>query len=139
MALPCTVMASSLFDELIADSIHRQHISWIEWVGLDLSTQILDVRVDAAIETLVDEPMHAIHQLLARKRLPRMLRQHRQQVEFAASQVQRFAAAGDAVTLKVDLDIPGPDEPGAMYVPLGAAQNPRTRATSSRGENGLTT
>lgn len=49
---------SQLVGESVADAIHGEHITWIGRVNLQFVTEILDMRIDAAIVPLITDAVH---------------------------------------------------------------------------------
>src|SRR5689334_13438064 len=59
------LLARRLFGELVADTMDREDIARPVWVRFELSTQILDVCVDGAIERIGFEAADGIEELRA--------------------------------------------------------------------------
>ena len=77
----------------VAESPHRLDVARIRGIGLDQLAQPRHLHVDRAVEDLVIAAARQHHQLLARERLARMLREHPQQREFAGGQRDARAVA----------------------------------------------
>ncbi len=102
-----------------------------------LAAQRLDVGVDGAVGTVGAGVPAAVHQLRTAQDRTRALQQRCQQCVFVACQRQQGLAVADAAALAVD-------RKRAVRLPAQfgrrarmASAQARTRATSSRGENGL--
>src|SRR5207237_5287803 len=77
----------SWLGELVADTVHRQDVARIAGVGLDLAADVLDVRVNRALEGLDGVSAHRVEELRAREHASRMPRERRQQLKLRRRQL----------------------------------------------------
>ena len=101
--------------------------------------QAADVHVDGTCVDVRIVLPHGIEQLLARKDAAGMLDQMPEQAEFGRAELHRLAAASHPVRLHVHVDVAR----RSSCSPASAGRTRRstapTRASSSRGLNGLVT
>ena len=111
-------------------------------VGLDELAQSRHLHVDRAVEHLVVTAAREQHQLFARKRLPRMAREHLDQRKLSGRERLHLAVALERARGQIELCPPNGIRPSLVGAP-GAGRSPwrrRTawmRATSSRGLKGF--
>ena len=128
--------------QLVADAVHRQQVARLA-AGLDLAAQVRDVDVDGAIVAVVVGAERARDQLVAREHASRMARERFEQPELGRR--QRHGLAGDTDLPRPDVDLEIADGDGVRLASAwlrGAAvrrSSACTRATTSRGLNGLGT
>src|SRR5438045_478501 len=84
---PAPSVACASLGELVADAVHRQHVARICRLRLDLAPQILDVRIDRALERLDRLAPNRIEQLRAGEHAPRLPCQRGEQLELGRRQV----------------------------------------------------
>lgn len=115
-----------------------EHIPGLARIRLDFMSQILDMLVNRAFVALISRTLGLFKQLSAAKDLAWITRQNRQQVKFADCQLDRLAGDDDSSPGQVYLNIGGCDDVRRGFRLLDPRSTARTRATTSRGEKGLT-
>ena len=125
--------------ELVADAVHRQHVARIARIRLELAPQVLDVRVDGAVERFDLVAANRVEQLRAREHAPGLPHQRRQQLELGRRQ-----SIGAPPTLACMRGSSSVTSPARMTSPCSGGASTRrntarTRATSSFGLNGFVT
>ena len=133
-------LAASRVGRLVADAVDREDVSRIAGVGLQLAPHVLDVRVDRTIERLAGVAADRVEELRASEDAARLARQRRNQVKLRGREIDRCACPGNRQAIGVeDADRRGGVARRAASCPLLTVRRSTafTRATSSRGLNGL--
>src|SRR5256712_11520012 len=88
------VWTRSFFGEFVAHAVDRQDVPRPARIRLELSTDVLDVRINGALIRFKCDPVDLVEELPTRKDSPRLPRQRHQELEFCGG--QRHRAAPDA-------------------------------------------
>src|SRR5262245_22208597 len=104
---------ASTLAELVADAVHGLHVARRSRIGLQLAPDVLDVRVDRAIERLVVHGAvggglcraNRVQQLRACEDAARMARERREQVELGRRQIDRRAPARGTQARNVEAQV----------------------------------
>src|SRR5262245_51640194 len=107
-------MCLSCFRTFVTDPVHRQDVSRLSWIGLDLASEVLDVRVDRAIERLALLATERVEQLSAREHASRVPRHHRQELEFSRCEIDRLTRSLDEHARYVEREIGNAQEVAAL-------------------------
>ena len=126
-------------DEHVADAAHGADGLWMRRVDLDLAAQAGDAQVDGAIERLHLTMGDGFQQPIAAEGAAGVLGQRLQQVELARRQRLFGAAAGvdQHPLLEIERRPMRTRGPAAGVAPVARRSTLFTRASSSRGSNGL--
>ena len=127
----------------VADAPDRHQVSWVRRIVLDLLAQPPDVDRDRRGVAVAAAP-HPLEQLLATERPAGVAHEVDQQLELPGGERDDLAVATGLVGGDVDLHRPGVEQrrrpaPTGWSGALARRSTALTRATSSRGENGLAT
>src|SRR2546421_10482187 len=88
--------------ELIADAMHRLDQGRVLRIGLDLLTQVSQVKVNGAVKAIIVQAVDALHQFLAAKCPARRGGKRFQEFELPGGETDWFPREPDLVRLQVD-------------------------------------
>src|SRR4051812_43519427 len=81
------VLAASRLRRLVADAVDREDVSRIPSVGLQLAPDVLDVRVDRAVERLACVAADGVEELRAGEGATGLARQRRNQLKLRGREI----------------------------------------------------
>src|SRR3990170_6093627 len=102
---------------------HSHDVGRVFRIRFDLRPQILDVRVDGPLITLIGLALGRCQQLQAGECPSGLLDQRRQQAELRRRQLGLAITDVDAMSLEVDFDVGRPEDTWRRRLPLGSPQN----------------
>src|SRR3954471_6349930 len=95
--------------ELVADAMYRQQVLRVARIAFDFAADVLDVRVDRAIERGRVDAANRIEQLRAREDASRLAGDGRKQRELGRCQIDHTIADGCLHALLVEAEVAGGD------------------------------
>src|SRR5881397_152133 len=114
-----------LIGEAIADAVHRQQVTRLARIGLELATDVLHVRVDGTFVRLERDAVHRVEQLRACEDPARRARERSEELELRRRELHGTRADAHAHARNVERDLARADDVAGIGWPFGA---PKDRA-----------